>query len=175
MANGQNFTLPAALYLAEQYQDSTQQVFYDHGGALSRRIYAWFGATYTAPNAAHHLAWVDIVVAEVTSSKVYQIIEIEDSTAKPKTIIADLMAVLLGDGLAFGGRTDWQIGHWTTLIVCAYVKDGNAQTKFQPRLAHLQQHITAVQAALQTHNAAIGRIVVETFTDRAELHHKLTS
>lgn len=174
MANGQNFTLPAALYLAEYYQDSPQQLFYDHGGALSQRIYVWFGAVYTAPNPAHHLAWVDIVVAEVTSGKVYQIIEIEDSTAKPKTIIADLMAVLLGDGLAFGGRTDWQIGRWTTLTVCAYVKDGKAEKKFQPRLAHLQHHITSVQAALQTRNAAIGRIVVETFKDHAELHHKLT-
>ncbi len=173
MANGQNYTLPVALYLADYYRDSPHQLFYDHGGALSQRIYAWFGTAYTAPNAAQHLAWVDIVVAEVTSGKVYQIIEIEDSNAKPKTIIADLMAVLLGDGLAFGGRTDWQIGQWTTLTVCAYVKDSTAQTKFQPRLAHLQQHITSVQTGLKTRNAAIGRIVVETFKDHAELHHKL--
>ena len=175
MANGQNFTLPAALYLADYYRDSPHHVFYDHGGALSQRIYAWFSATYTEPNPAQHLAWVDIVVAEVNSGKVYQIIEIEDSTAKPKTIIADLMAVLLGDGLTFGGRTDWQIGQWTTLTVCAYVKDSTAQTKFQTRLTHLQQHITSGQAALKTRNAAIGRIVVETFKDCAELQQKLTS
>lgn len=127
------------------------------------------------PKAAKHLAWIDIVVADANNGKVYQIIEIEDSTAQPKTIIGDLMTVLFGDGLAFGGRTDWQVGSWTTLTVLAYVETSAAQAKFQARLTHIQQQAASLQTALQTGNGAIGCIALETFKDMDELQRKLSS
>jgi len=171
MAGGQIFTAPTAVCLTEHYRHADRQVFYDHGGDGAQRLYIWFGATYPQPRAAQHLAWVDIVVAEPTSRKVYQIIEIEDSSARPKTVLADLMAVLLGDGLAFGGHTDWQIGPWTTFSVCVYAKADTAPT----RLAYLHQQVTQLQPCLQTRNAALGRIVLATFQTQTELIRQLTA
>ena len=171
MTGGQIFTAPTAAFLAEHYRHADRQVFYDHGGDDAQRLYAWFGAAYVQPNPAQHLAWVDIVVADPTSRTVYQIVEIEDSSARPKTILADLMAVLLGDGLAFGGHVDWQIGAWMTFFVCVYAKAGTAPT----RLAYLHQQVTQLQPCLQTRNAAIGRIVLATFQNQTELIQQLAS
>jgi hypothetical protein len=173
MANGQTFTLPAATYLLNRYKDTALQVFYDHGDHSSQRLYSWFGATYTAPYAARHLSWVDIVVADPKTRKIHQIIEIEDSTARPKTVISDVMAVLLGDGLAFAGHADWLVGDWTCLLVFAYVSTAHAQAKYDAQLAHLQQQIVSFQSCLKTRNAAVGRILVETFKDIAELQEKI--
>ena len=121
MTSGHKFTVPAATYLKSRYRDPPLRVFYDHGGHSSQRIYSWFGTIYNAPHAAQHLSWIDIIVAEPKSGKIHKIIEIEDSTAKPKTVIGDVFAVLLGDGLAFAGRSDWQVGDWSSLIILAYV------------------------------------------------------
>lgn len=173
MANGQKFTVPAAAYLREYYRNSTYHVFYDHGSYPSQRIYSWFGTSYTTPYAAKHLSWIDIIVADPKSGKVDKIFEIEDSAAKPKTLVADLMAVLLGDGLAFASRSDWQVGEWTSLIVLAYVSTSAAQAKYQARLEHVQRHTTSFLTCLKTRNAAIGRIVLKTFKDLGELESKL--
>ncbi len=173
VANGHKFTVPAARYLIERCHGSSWQVFYDHGGDSSQRIYSWFGQVYTAPKADKHLAWIDIVVAEPTSGKVYQIMEIEDSIVQPKTIMGDLMAVLLGDGLATAGRSDWQVGSWTTLTVFSYVKTSTAEARFHARLAHLQGQIANLRTSMGTRNAAIGHIVLDTFKDHEELVRKL--
>ncbi len=173
MASGQKFTVPAAMYLDSHYRNSPLRVFYDHGCDLSQRSYSWFGTTYSAPYTAQHLSWIDIIVAEPKSGKVHKIIEIEDSTAKPKTIMGDVLAVLLGDGLAFAGRSDWQIGEWTSLIVLAYANTSAAQAKYQARFDHVQRQTSSVLACLKTRNATIGRIVLETFKDINELQSKL--
>lgn len=173
MGSGQKFTVPAALYLTERYHDSALQVFYDHGGHLSQRTYSWFGSAYTAPFAAQHLSWIDIIVAEPKTHKIHQIIEIEDSTASPKTIIADVMAVLLGDGLAFAGHSDWQVGNWTSLIVLAHVSTIAAQAKYHARLDHIHQQIVSFQTGMKTRNAAIDHLVLETFKSTNELQAKL--
>jgi len=90
MANGQNFTVPTAVYLTEQYRDSALKVFYDHGGKDSQHIHSWFGPVYAAPKRDKILSWIDIVIADPTSGKVHKIIEIEDSTAGCwHTIVSD--------------------------------------------------------------------------------------
>ena len=175
MVNGQKFTLPAARYLINLYRNSELQVFYDHGDHSSQRIYSWFGTTYTTPYTDQHLSWIDIIVAEPKLGKIHKIIEIEDSTAKPKTIIGDMMAVLLGDGIALASRSDWQMGNWTTLTTLAYVSRSNAQIKYQTRLDHIKKQIESFQSCLKTRNAKIGHIILESFKDIGELQNKLTN
>jgi hypothetical protein len=83
------------------------------------------------------------------------------------------MAVLLGDGLAFAGHSDWQVGDWTCLLIFAYVKTSSAQVRHRARLDYIQRQLASAQSALHTRNAAIGHIVLETFKDSAELQGKL--
>lgn len=171
MPTGQTYTVPLANYLAGLYQGSSRQVYYDHGPD-SLRIYSWFGPKYTPPHSARHLAWMDIVIADPQTKDVYQIIEVEDTSSRPKTILGDIMAVLLGDGLSFAGKNDWQIGEWTTCFVLC--KASSQSSTAQVQLDYMQHQITAILPHLGTGNARIGQIILGQFTDLADLQAFLT-
>jgi hypothetical protein len=179
MPSGQTFTVPAALHLASVFSDREGKLFnpklkvyYDHGPE-SQRIYSWFGTTYTTPKSTRHLSWVDIVVAEPGSRTVHAIIEIEDSSSRPKTIIGDALAVLMGSGLAFAGHADWRIGLWTRLIVLVHAPTSKALASITGRLTYIRQHVTAIQPHLATSNAAVGMLLLDIFQNTDDLYAKL--
>jgi hypothetical protein len=64
------------------------------------------------------------------------------------------------------------IGAWTTLIVLAYA---GATGMKSVQLDSLNERLNGIRGQLSTPNASIGRIVVDTFQNVAELDKKLCS
>jgi hypothetical protein len=156
----------AAAGLAQELAGEGYDVLYDHGGKAGHtnvgRVTVWYGdkpTTYT------RLAFVDIAVAPTASERVACLVEIEETTDKPKLVLGDALATLTGDGIAFGKRP-LHAGPWTTLVILV-------RGEMQPRLDYLAQQIETLRVHLTTGNAGIGRLVVEGFRNQAELEERL--
>ncbi len=174
MGNGKLYTAPAAQQLRHSLEQSDFQLFYDHGAASdAMAIAVWYGDQYTQPLRPKQLAHLDLAVVHDKSLRVVALIEIEDTTDNPKTLLGDLMATLLGSGIAVGSQTPWTIGPWTTLIIFAHIDNPARQTEYQGRIAYLQTQIRRLLPQIGTNNARIGCVILDSFVTQAELDDKL--
>ena len=125
-------------------------------------IVSWFGPEY---NRDSRLALLDIAV--ISDTKALALVEIEESSDEPKTLIGDVFATLLGDHITYRGE-ELEVGAFTTLIVLGRNKQGQSDSA-----ALLEQHGNLLLSTLRSGNASIGRVVVDTFRDEGELESKL--
>ena len=145
-------------------------VLFDHGDKeidppdKVGRIVSWFGSEYKRDA---RLAFLDIAVVSRDSGKVFALIEIEESTSKPKVLLGDVLATLLGDKITFQGKRDLKVGRWTKLIAIAH-------TNKTAQIAFLRDQVNQLRPLLSTSNASIGQIVIDTFDNEPELETKLT-
>jgi hypothetical protein len=159
MTHGQQ-TAQAARALA-QALGSAFKVLFDHGtqgvdppdclGEIVSSVGTDFGR-------GDQLAQLDIAVVRRDTNEVLALIEVEESVATPKLLLGDLLATLLGDQITFQGER-LAVGPGTTLIVLTR----ESSTAKRAQMAELARRVRAVQPALASRNAAIGRIVVETY------------
>jgi hypothetical protein len=171
-------TMQAARVLQPEFSQQGFDILHDHGQVgldsplLLGRISSWFGEAYKRGTI---LADLDMAVvshaAAVSHSqeRVYALIEIEETNNKPKVILGDVLATLLGKGIKFQGTRDLQVGRWTTLIVLAHDKH---QSQLN-RLPYLETQSKYLRENLLTPNASIGRVVIDTFVDDLQLEEKL--
>ena len=170
--NHGEWTARIARVLAAHLQHRNYEVLFDHGRIESDpadklgKIASWIGSSYSYEAVLGHL---DIAVVMPNTNRVIALIEIEESTDNPKTLIGDIFATLLGEQLSFQGTRQLHVGEWTTLLVLAH----SARLSHQTRLAYLQS--TAFQ--LKTHSSAanshIGSVTLGSFTDESELEAKV--
>ena len=145
----------------------------DEGGHVRLgQIVSWI-----SPRFKRHarLAFLDIAVVDQISMRAILPIEVEESKAQPKVVMADLFATLLGDHVTFSAgrrKEDLEIGSWTTLSFLARTT-GKGSGNMQLQL--LAGRLNQVRDRLETPNASIGQIIIETYRDEAELEKKLTS
>jgi hypothetical protein len=125
-------------------------------------IVSWFGPEY---NRDSRLALLDIAV--ISDTKALALVEIEESSDEPKTLIGDVFATLLGDHISYRGQ-DLEVGAFTTLIVLGRNNSGHSDSA-----ALLEQHGNSFLSTRSSGNASIGRVVVDTFRDEGELEAKL--
>ena len=179
MASGQEFTVPAAKYLIEQFSSQDIEVLFDHGDPKSSdkvgKIVSWFGPEYKSPYKPLQLANLDIAVVSQESGLTLALIEIEDTTDGVKTLLGDVLGTLLGSGIALGTDRQLRVGSWTTLVVLGNAKSRQHQSQYQDRVAFLNEQSNQIRAHLSTPNASVGRVIVDTFVDQSELNAKLLS
>ena len=132
------------------------------------KLRSWFGPK-PKPEFETLLSDLDIAIVSRSDNKVYALIEIEETTDKPKVILGDVFAALLGSGIAFQGNYDFKVGEYTTLIVM--VADKNES--HSKRLIFLNEQIAILKEKLITPNAKIKRIIVVSYKDEAELKDRL--
>lgn len=130
------------------------------------KLRSWFGSTFKSDAA---LADLDIAVVARDTGKVYMLIEIEETTDKPKVILGDILATLLGHSITFQGKRNLHVGNWTTFVIVART----TRRSHLRRLPYLEQQANQLRTRLATPNASIGRIILDTFRDEAELAYKL--
>lgn len=168
---GGRLTAQAAHRLAERLQGEPLAVLYGHGKPIDTarekvgQVVSWFGPQHTLES---ELAYIDVAVVSSTAQQALALIEVEESPAPPKLVIGDALAALLGDAVSFRGRS-LAVGPWTTLAVLVR---GGGQAH-ATRLAYLADQLKRLQSSLTTHNAAMGRIVVEEWRTPAELEQRL--
>ena len=84
-------------------------------------------------------------------------------------ILGDVIATLIGNGIAFKGKHDYKVGDWTTFLVMVYVTHQSQSD----RLDYLSEQINIIKRNLTTPNASIGRIIIDTFSDNVQLEDKV--
>ncbi len=163
MNNGE-WTATVARALSKRFQ-SRAEILFDHGNRLTDGadrvgvISAWFSDTRKRDAL---LADLDIAVLLPRSNRVLLLIEIEEGTASPKTLLGDVFAALIAEHFTFQGKRDLEMGDWTRLVVLS-----RADTH-RPRIDLLANRLAHYKSM------CIGRVIVETFSDQAELEAKLT-
>jgi hypothetical protein len=130
------------------------------------KLKAWYGVRY-----ANHtiLADLDIAIVQRNTNQIVALIEIEETTSKPKVLLGDALATLLSSRITFQGKRHWQVGPWTTLIVLAKC----STEAHKPRISFLQEQVTQLKMQMATPNAAMGRVVMAGFLHAAELEAML--
>jgi hypothetical protein len=143
-------------------------VFYDHGTASENvgRIVSTIEKEYGRED---ELSQLDIAIVERISDNVVALIEIEETADRPKTFLGDILGVLFGEHISFKGK-ELRIGDFTTLIVVGLSKAHHGK-----RNQYILDKVKKVKATLGTKNSAIGRVVIETFSDEMELSTRLPS
>lgn len=167
MSNGK-LTANVARSLQQEFNQQGFDVLHDHGqkendspGKLGK-LRSWSGPSLKSETV---LADLDIAIISRDDKKIYALIEIEETTDKPKVILGDVLATLLGNGIAFQGK-DLQVGKWTTLILMVH-------GTHLDRLAFLTEQISLIKLKLKTPNATIGRIIIDTYSKELQLVEKL--
>lgn len=174
MANGQLYTVPAAKQLHTFLDPAAFQLCYDHGAAPdAQQIVVWYGKEYAPPFRLQKLAHLDMAVIQRNSSRVLALIEIEDTTDNTKTLVGDLLVTLFGSGIAIGQQTHWTLGPWTAFIVFAHVATQARQQAYQRRFDYLQAEVSKLLPHIETNNAKIGRVILDSFVTQTELDDKL--
>jgi hypothetical protein len=137
-------------------------VFYDHGvsGENVGKIVSTFSKDYGRDN---ELSQLDIAIVEKQSNNVMVLVEIEETSDRPKTFLSDIFGVLFGEHIFFK-RKELKVGDFTTFIVV-----GVSKTDHEERNQYIQKQVSGVKANLRTQNAKTGNVMIKTYTDEREM------
>jgi hypothetical protein len=135
-------------------------VFYDHDMSSENvgRIVSYFGDN----ERGSRLSYLDIAIVEKNSNKAIALVEIEETNDRPKTLIGDAFGVLMGEIVAFQDKP-LKVGQWTTLIIVGFCK-----VSHERRNQHIRDKVEMAKSVLGTKNSAIGKVVIETFSDDSD-------
>ena len=165
-------TASVAIQLSQELSSKGFDVLFDHASKGTvppetlGKIASWFGPEY---NSITRLGFLDIAVVSRHAQKALALVEIEETTDKPKVLLGDILATLLGGGIKFQGNRHLQIGSWTTLIVMGRSR----WPSHQARISFLLEQAEELKNKLATPNASIGQIVIDLFRDEKDLLDKL--
>lgn len=174
MPDGHQFTVPAAQALCRQLANTDFDVLFDHGDpAEAQTIVAWYGRSYTAPYRPKQLAHLDIAIVDPSTHYIVALIEIEDTSHNPKTLIGDLIAPQIASGIAIGKRGDYVVGTSTLLLAFAHFNSKKSQNTYRARIEHIQQQLSSFQAPASQVDMCIGRYRLDSFVEQQELNNKL--
>lgn len=170
MSHGQ-LTAKTARHLRQNIEKDDFTVLFDHGDPSidpSDRlgnISSWFGEKLTASS---QLALLDIVIIESETDRAVSLFEIEETSSSPKIVLGDAFGTLLGDYITFQGKRQLVVGEFTTLIILLHQPKGDQRKKIE----YLQTQIRQLREDINTGNASIGRVYIDTFSNELELMHK---
>jgi len=170
MPNGA-LTTRVALLLQKEFEKQGFIVIHDHrienlvSTDIPGKLRTWFGSS---PKRETLLADLDIAIISA-EDEVITLVEIEETTDKPKVILGDIFAILLGSGITYKGNKEYKIGEWTTLIVMSHDK---TKSHFK-RTAFICDQIKNLKEKIETPNKTIGKIIVENFANEEGLEEML--
>jgi hypothetical protein len=159
-------TAATAKHLQDLLKEKGYDVLYDHGDPSNEnvgKIVSWYGSVITKEA---RLSFLDIAVVKQNSQKTFVLVEIEETTNKPKTLLGDVFGTLMGEHITFRGKhkRELHVGAWTTLIVIGFSKMPHEELN-----QYILDKVEKVKSALATRNSEIGKVIIETFSDEKEL------
>jgi len=143
-------------------------VLYDHG--VSSKTVGKIVSYFSDKNErGTQLSYLDIAIVKKNTNQAVALIEIEETANRPKTIIGDIFAFLMGERVVFQGK-ELEVGNSTTLIILGYSK-----LQHPKHNQYILEKVEKVKSALETKNCGIRKIVIETYSDKHKLSSLLTS
>ena len=157
-------TAKMARKISAYWEEHGYSVLYDHDPSSEnvRKIVSSFGEQPYGRRT--QLSHVDIAIVEKSSDRVFALIEIEETTDKPKTFLGDVFGVLMGDHISFGKKRPLAVDEHTSLFV--FVK---TKVSRQERNKYLVEKVMDIKSALSTGNSVIGWVDIKTFRDEKGL------
>lgn len=168
MADG-NLTGRVGARLKSRLAEHRLKVYYDHPQGVQTswddigRIVAWYGPEQKRGS---QLTFLDIAIVHQDGKHVLALIEIEETTTKPKVLLGDALATLLGDQITFKG-TPLLVGPDTIFLILAQGKRRGQRMEF------LEKQVNALRPYLKTPNSSVGQIIIDTFVNEVELEAKI--
>jgi hypothetical protein len=145
-------------------------VFCGHGNKSSKNVGKIVSTLKEQYSRDDELSQLDIAVVEHGSDKVMALVEIEETTNKPKVIIGDALGTLMGKYIYLPKRRKGKVGKWTTFIILA---KGNS--KHKERTRYILERVEGVKSILGSENSTIGKVIIEIFSDDKKLSTLLQS
>jgi hypothetical protein len=101
---------------------------------------------------------------DINKNKVIALIEIEETTDTPKTLIGDVFTTLMGNSVHLPGRNKIaEVGKWTTLIVLG------KGARHDERIKQINKIVNIAKLDFGTGNSKIGNVVIESFPNNERL------
>ena len=159
-------TADVAERLAEYYDGKGFDVLHDHGTDPRNRgeIIAYFGER---PSRKTGLSQLDIAVFERSSEKICALIEVEESSARPKTLLGDVFATLFAEHISFRGKTLEVCDHASLIVV------GKGGESDKECVEHLNRQAESISSMMGNTRMRVGRVVIGLFTDGQGLEELL--
>ena len=154
--------------IGKSLESEGYDVLYDHGVSSKTvgRIVSYFS---DKNDRGTQLSYLDIAIVKKNTNQAVALIEIEETANRPKTIIGDIFAFLLGERIVFQGK-ELEVGNSTTLIILGFSKLQHLKHN-----QYILEKVEKAKSALGTKNCEIGKVVIETYSDKENLLSLLTS
>jgi hypothetical protein len=157
-------TSAAAKSITEEMNKRGFDVYYDHGDPSNPFVGTIPVSTEKELSSKNQISQLDIAVMEMNTHRAIALIEIEETTDTPKTLIGDIFTTLMGDSVHLPGRKKIpEVGEWTTLIII-----GNG-AGHDHRIEQIENIVNNAKSAMGTGNSQIGNVVIATLSDSKTL------
>lgn len=157
-------TSETAQAITDEMNKRGYDVYYDHGDPSNPFVGTIPISTEEGLTSKNQISQLDIAIVERDTYKAVALIEIEETTDTPKTLIGDMFTTLMGNSVHLPGREKpAEVGNWTTLIIIG--KDAGHEDR-NDRICNLANK---AKSALGTGNSQIGDIVIEAFSENKPL------
>ncbi len=144
------------------------RVYYDHGEEASEAVGKIVSSIRSPYKRRDELAQLDIVIVNEKNDALV-LIEIEETSDRPKTFLSDVFGILTGNFITPpGGVNPINVSSQTVLIVLGKGRDDHKE-----RNDHIRDQVMAAKPYLGTGNSQIGTIIVESFSSNEDLAEKL--
>jgi hypothetical protein len=161
-------TAKMAQKISQDWEERGYTVLHDHGPSSENvgKIVSVIKKEYSRED---ELSQLDIAIMKQGSNQVLVLVEIEETTGKPKTFLGDVFGILFGEYICFK-RRELHVGDFTTLIVV-----GINKTNHMVRNKYILDQVIRVKTSLDTHNARIRKVLIKTYAGEKELMVQLPS
>ena len=159
------YTVAAAEAITDEMDKRGFDVYYDHG-KKSDRVGTIAVSFEKKLHNDSQISQLDIAIVDrqANNYRIIALIEIEDTTDNPKTLIGDVFTTLMGDSVHLPDRSKTaNVGAWTTLIILG--KSG----RHPDRLKEISKKVNRTKLDFGTENSKIGNIVIDFFPSADEL------
>ncbi len=146
-------------------------ILHDHD-LTGGMIVSWFGKSPYGQNT--QLNDIDIAIVEKTSERILALIEIEETTDKPKTLLGDVFGILTGQYVSYGNEHPLIVDEHSGLFVFGFVAE-KSRLAHEDRFSYLREQIKRVNFNDKTGNAKVENIEIKAFSSAEELREMLTA
>ena len=151
--------------IAENLSFDGFDVFYDHGNPVNNNVGEIVSSLGLPYKREDELAQLDIAIVEKDSNKAIVLVEIEETSDRPKTLLGDLFGVLFGKHISFNGNP-LDVGGYTTLVVAGISKSKEGHAL---RNDHIEEVANRVRSSVGTPNSKIGKLAIKVYKDQNEI------
>ncbi len=165
MTSHGELTVQIAKIISPILETRGYKVLYDHG-VSSKNVGKIVSALERDYAREDELSQLDIAIVD-QSDKAIVLVEIEETSGRPKTFLGDIFGVLFGNHVYFK-HSELIVDESTSLVVV-----GVCKTDHPKRNQHIQDHVNQIKTILSTQNAAIGKVEIKIYSNEKELLKEL--